>query len=220
MIDNIEAILFDMGGTLRYSIPAAEATRQEALQSIIKLTGSDGSPEELGQLLSIRSKAYISWARRTRTGLDESQLWTQWMMPELPAERIAPIAVQLNQLWREASGKRIAFPETREAILELFRRGYRLGLVSNTTSSTEAPTLLKELQISGCFEVVLLSCQTGSLKPDPAMLLEAAGLMGVPVERCAYVGNRLDRDVSCAHEAGFASAILKADFIFVPRTTG
>jgi HAD superfamily hydrolase (TIGR01549 family) len=177
----------------------------------MELSGSQGSLEEFTRLLSARARAYTSWARETATELDEVRLWTQWMLPDQPAGRIGELAVELNQLWREATGQRIVFPETKEVALELFRRGYRLGLVSNTTSSVEVPLLLEQLEISGCFEVVLLSCNTGTRKPEPAILLEAAGRMNVPAEKCAYVGDRLDRDVVGARKAGFGTAILIAD---------
>ena len=89
-----------------------------------------------------------------------------------------------------------------------YRRGYRLGIVSNTTSSVEVPALLKELSIPGCFETVILSTVVGKRKPDPSILLDAAARMGVKPERCAYIGDRHDRDVAAARGAGFARSIL------------
>jgi HAD superfamily hydrolase (TIGR01549 family) len=133
------------------------------------------------------------------------------MLPDFPADQVQPMAVQLNQLYREALGLRVVFPESRDVVLELFRRGYRLGLVSNTTSSVEVPALLKELQITGCFETVILSTVVGKRKPDPAILQDATGRMGVQPEHCAYVGDRIDRDVAAAHKAGFSKAIILRD---------
>ncbi len=131
------------------------------------------------------------------------------MLPDYPPEEIKPIAVQLNQLWRETDGKRRIFPETRKVILTLFRRGYRLGLVSNTTSSIEIPSALDELKISGCFETIIMSCEVGKRKPGAAILQEAAERMGMQPERCAYVGDRPDRDVAAARSAGFSKAIIR-----------
>ncbi len=133
------------------------------------------------------------------------------MLPDFPAGQISGLAIQLNQLYREATGERAAFPETREVVLELFRRGYRLGLVSNTTSSVEVPALLKELEISGCFETVILSTVVGKRKPNPAILLDATRRMGIAPEACAYIGDRLDRDVAASRQAGFSKAIILRD---------
>ncbi len=133
------------------------------------------------------------------------------MLPDFPSELIGGIAVQLNQMYREAIGLRVVFPESREVVLELFRRGYRLGLVSNTTSSVEVPALLKELEITGCFETVILSTVVGKRKPDPAILLDAVQRMGISPEQCAYIGDRIDRDVIAARKAGFSRTVILRD---------
>jgi len=211
MADSIEAILFDMGGTLRGSIKKDEASKVEVVEKIIAILGADVAPAEFASLLIERSRAYARWARKSLVDVDERELWTKWMLPDWPAWQIGPIAVQLNENWREAIADRTIFPETKPVILELFRRGYRLGLVSNTTSSVEVPKALSELKIAGCFETIILSAQVGKRKPDPAILLEATDQMGVSPDKCVYVGNRMDRDVLPSKKAGFSQVILLKD---------
>ena len=215
MTKQIEAILFDMGGTLRTSTKRSRDEKRQIVQRLMSLIGAEASVDEFISLISKRADDYKQWAEQTHVELSESDLWTKWMLPDLPAEKINGMAIQLNQLYREATGQRVAFPETREVILELFRRGYRLGLVSNTTSSVEVPVLLKELEITGCFETVILSAVVGKRKPHPSILLDATQRMGVVPENCAYIGDRIDRDVTAAHKAGFSKAIIIHD----PRHT-
>jgi HAD superfamily hydrolase (TIGR01549 family) len=105
-------------------------------------------------------------------------------------------------------GTNSSIPDAREVILTLFRRGYRLGLVSNSVSSVEVPQMLNELEVSGCFEIVLFSCVEGIHKPDPTILLEASAGMGVDPARCAYIGDQASRDVTAARRAGFAQTVL------------
>lgn len=211
MPNHIEAVLFDMGGTLRNSIPKDEASKVETVRRIIELLGTDADPAEFTGLLTSRFKAYLRWARETLVELNERELWTKWILPDWPADRVGEVAIPLNQLWREATGERVVFPETKEVILELFRRGYRLGVVSNTVSSLEAPQAFKELEISGYFETVILSCVVGIRKPNPEILLEATRRMGVKPENCAYVGDRLNRDVQASRGAGFAEVVIRRD---------
>jgi FMN phosphatase YigB (HAD superfamily)/sugar phosphate isomerase/epimerase len=206
---DIAAILFDVGGTLRTSVPRNSRDGHDLIVEIQQRIGSDQDPAVFQRQLNRQAAAYRKWAKETRVELNERDLWTRWMLPDWPAERITPLAVELNQLWRGATGTRVVFRETGRAILELFRRGYRLGLVSNTTSSVEAPRLLEELGVTGCFDVVSLSCVEGVRKPDPAILLDAARRMGVEPSRCAYIGDRPDRDVAAARGAGFACAVLR-----------
>ena len=211
MTNQIEAILFDMGGTLRGSEKKDEAEKIEIVHKIIELLGADASPEEFIELLNVRNKAYRRWAKKTLSDVDEREFWTEWMLPDWPTDRIAELAMQLNRLWREATGNRIIFPESKEIVLELFRRGYRLGLVSNTISSVETPQLLKEQELTGCFETVILSCVVGMRKPDPAILLEATKRMDIDPAKCAYVGNLLHRDVLPSQKAGFAKVVIRRD---------
>lgn len=205
----IEAILFDMGGTLRSSTPQDPAHGRACIERLAGTIGAEIAPEALQALLARRARAYGAWSRQTLIELNERDLWTQWMLPDWPPEQIAPLAVTLNQLWRESIGRRVVFPETQATLIELFRRGYRLGLVSNTTSSIESPALLHDLNLSGMMETVLLSCVVGMRKPDPAILLSAARRMKIAPERCAYVGDRIDRDVAAARQAGFGLAVIR-----------
>ena len=210
-MNRIEAILFDVGGTLRTTAKRSQDEKQQLIQHMIELIGCQDSAKEFTHLLSKRAKDYKHWAEQTHIELSESDLWKKWMLPDFPPEQINRLAVQLNQLYRDATGRRAVFPESRDVIVELFRRGYRLGLVSNTTSSVEVPALLKELEITGCFETVVLSGVVGKRKPDPAILLDATQRMGIEPEHCAYVGDRLDRDVAAARKAGFSKAIILRD---------
>jgi len=205
---NIEAILFDMGGTLRYTTRRTPAEQAQLYEQMMALIGARQPVEDFSSMLGERAHAYKQWAGKTHVELKESDLWTRWMLPDYPPESIAPAAVQLNQLFREAQGRRIPFPETPEVVTELFRRGYRLGLVSNTTSSVEVPAMLRELRLSGLFETVILSAVAGVRKPSPGLLLEAAARMGVATQKCAYIGDRVDRDLAAAREAGFAAAVI------------
>lgn len=223
MTTQMDAILFDMGGTLRSSVKVSQAEKDHAIQQIINLLKTDASVEEFGRMLTERAEAYKKWSERTLKELSEEELWTRWMLPNWPEGLVRANAVTLNQFYRDSLSTREVFPDTYEVVVGLFRRGYRLGLVSNTTSSVEVPALLKELHIYGCFETIILSTVIGKRKPDPNILLDATRRMGVDPSKCAYVGDQPNRDVAAAREAGFAKSIIinhelkkKADVIEDP----
>ncbi len=211
MTNQVEAIMFDMGGTLRGSIKRDEAEKVEIVREIITLLDVDTPPAEFTELLTERTKKYRRWAKESLVDVNEHELWTKWLLPDWPPEQISGIVMELNRLWRKATGDRIVFPETKEVVLELFRRGYRLGLVSNTVSSVETPQLLDELELTGCFETVVLSCVVGIRKPNPAILLEATRRMEIDPRNCAYIGNLLNRDVQPSQKAGFARVVILRD---------
>jgi HAD superfamily hydrolase (TIGR01549 family) len=211
MNNQVKAILFDMGGTLRRTTQRTSEQNHQVIERLMSFIGAKARVGDFASLLSERALAYKQWAEETQIELSESDLWTKWMLPDFPPEQVSEIAIQLNQLYRESTGIRKVLPESREVILELFRRGYRLALVSNTTSSVEIPALLKELEITGCLETVVLSTVLGKRKPDPAILLEATRRMGIDPDSCAYVGDRIERDVASARKAGFSKAIILRD---------
>jgi len=175
------------------------------------LTGWEADPVDFARMLDERANAYRKWSRQELAELNEIGFWTRWMLPELPVDKVSAIAVELNQVWRNADRSYQVLPDAKETILGLFRGGYHLGLVSNTTSSLEAPNLLADLGLSGYFEAVVLSCQLGIRKPRPEILLEATRRMGIPQERCAYIGNLPDRDVASARSAGFKRTVILRD---------
>jgi FMN phosphatase YigB (HAD superfamily)/sugar phosphate isomerase/epimerase len=207
----IDAILFDVGGTLRRATARKFSTKVRLCKRIMELTGWEADPADFARMLDERANAYRKWSKQELAELNEIGFWTRWMLPELPEEKISAIAVELNKVWRNADRSYQVLPDTKETILGLFRTGYHLGLVSNTTSSLEAPTLLADLGLSGCFEAVVLSCQMGIRKPRPEILVEATRRMGIPPERCAYIGNLPDRDVASARSAGFKRTVILRD---------
>jgi len=211
MTEQIDAILFDMGGTLRQATNREFSEKVNLCRQILELTGWEADPADFARLLDTRANAYRKWSKQELAELNEIGFWTQWMLPELAVEKISALAVDLNQIWRNADRIYQVLPDAKETILGLFRGGYRLGLVSNTTSSVEAPNLLDELGIAGCFEAVVLSCQVGIRKPRPEILLEATRRMGIKPERCAYTGNLPDRDVASARSAGFNQTVILRD---------
>ncbi len=211
MGNRIEAILFDVGGTLWRSSRRRSAEKLKFINQILEFLQLDDSPLVFAKLLTAHAGAYRRWSMANLIELNESDLWTNWMLPDLPSARISSLALELNQLWRAANRKRRVIPEAQTMVLSLYRRGYHLGLVSNTTSSVEVPRLLDELGLAGCFEAVVLSCQVGKRKPGADILLEATRRMGISPEKCAYVGDRPERDVAAARSAGFGRTVILRD---------
>ncbi len=204
----IEAILFDMGGTLRVNIPRNQAARIAIIGQIPELLGSNEPASEFSQLLADRENSYEDWATKNLTELNEERFWTEWMLPDWPNETVSRHAMDLNAIWRNAICERIFFRHTAPTICALHQLGYRLGLVSNTTSSLDAPHALAQAGIADCFEVIVLSCVIGKRKPHPGILLEAASRMNIQPSKCAYIGDRPEWDVVAAREAGFGRTVI------------
>ncbi|MCK7483213.1 MAG: HAD hydrolase-like protein [Candidatus Moduliflexus flocculans] len=167
-------------------------------------------PAAFDRQLNRRAAAYRKWAKEARVELNEADLWTKWMLPDWPAEpdRAAGRGVEpaLARGHRDPGG------------LPRDGRGHpgpvppRLpagpGQQYHQRRRGAAPAG-RNWGSPAVSETVILSCVQGMRKPDPAILLDAARRMGVDPARCAYIGDRPDRDVAAARGAGFACAVLR-----------
>jgi len=204
---DIEAILFDMNGTLRMR-ELHEPTQRAAIHRMLELLGKEDASEAYWEELTRRYKSYSHWAQENLLQLSEKEFWTRWILPDVPRERIEPVAAELTLAWSERKGCMIPKPGAEETLVELKRRGYRLGVISNSMSSLDIPRSLDAYGWKEHFEVVILSSAVKCRKPAPEIFREATRIMNVEPVHCAYLGNRISRDVVGCKRAGFALGII------------
>jgi len=207
MNHDIEAIFLDVGNTLRILVKD-EPHQAQAKQQLATLVGARESPEAFFERLDARYRTYRKWAFETLIEASEKELWTRWLLPDFPADQIAPLAGELTFLFRQSMGRRVLQPEAKQVVAELSQRGYCLGIISNVITETEIPDWLKADGLTQYFKAVLLSSVFGRRKPDPAIYLEATRRAGVAPARSAYVGDNPSRDVLGTRRAGFGMVII------------
>jgi len=207
IVRNIDAILFDMNGTLRMREPH-EPTQRAAFSRLRELLGKEDASDEYWEELTRRQKAYSRWAQERLIQLSEGEIWTRWILPEYPREQVEPVAAELTLMWSERKGHTVPKPGAEETIVELKRRGYRLGVISNTMSSLDIPRSLVAFGWKDYFDVVILSSAIKYRKPAPEPFLEAARVLKVDPARCAYLGNRISKDIVGCKRAGFGLGII------------
>ena len=207
MNHNIEAIFLDLGDTMRILVKDEEH-QSRARRRIVELVSTDENPEAFYEKLNARYKTYREWAFENMREAPEAELWTRWMTPEFPAERIIPHAVELSFQFRQSKGRRVLVDGGKEVVVGLHRRGYIMGIISNLITSQEVPDWMEADGFTPYFKSVLLSSVFGIRKPHPAIYHEAARRAGVEPARCAYVGDNLNRDVTGTRAAGFGMVII------------
>jgi len=207
MNDNIEAIFLDVGNTLRVVVPD-EDFQVHARQQLMTLVRATETEETFFERLDERWKFYRKQSKESFVEACEKELWTRWLLPDYPTERIAPLAGKLTRLWRDHDGRRIPRPDVKSTVIELYRRGYVLGIIANTITETEIPDWLEADGLAQYFKAVVLSSKVSYRKPGPEIYWEAARRVGVEPEKCAYVGDNLVRDVEGTQRAGFGMMII------------
>ena len=207
MTASIETIFIDLGNTLRILVKD-QAHMARARQEITRLVGTDEDPVAFCAKLDERYKLYRKWAFETLTEAPESEMWVRWLVPDFPAERIAPLGPELTFQYRQSMGRRVVVEGGRQVLDQLLQRGYTLGIISNLIGTREIPQWLEQEGFAPYFKSVVLSSIFGKRKPDPAIYLEAARQAGVEPGRCAYVGDNLKRDVTGTRAAGFGLLVI------------
>ena len=207
MKDHIEAVFIDLGNTLRILIKD-EAHMARAQQEITRLLGTNADPVLFCEELNLRYKEYRKWAFENLAEAPEAELWTRWLVPEFPADKVALLGAELTYQFRQSMGRRVVVDGGREVVEELLRRGYTLGIISNLIGTREIPEWLEAEGFAPYFKSVVLSSVLGIRKPSPVIYLEAARRAGVEAGKCAYVGDNLKRDVTGTRAAGFGMLVI------------
>lgn len=210
MTANINAVFLDIGNTLRILLED-EAHQTKAKKEIVRLLGTDADPIAFCDELNARYKIYRKWAFKNMVEAPEAELWTKWLTPEFAAEKVAPMALELTYQFRQSMGRRVVADGGREVVIELYNRGYVLGIISNVITSREIPDWLKEDGLEKYFSSVALSSVLGIRKPDPRIYHYATDTAGVKPENSVYVGDNINRDVVGTKEAGFGMVIIVQD---------
>ena len=207
MTPDIEAIFLDVGNTLRIVVEDPEF-QQQAKDDLMTLVNATDTTQVFFEKLEKRWKAYRSLAKKSLLDASEMELWTQWLLPDYPVEIIAPNVSRLTRLWRDHDGRRVAREDVKDTLAELDRRGYKLGIIANTITETEIPDWMISDGVTAYFKTVILSSKVRIRKPDPAIYLLAARVMGVEPAKCAYLGDNPIRDVEGTQAAGFGMMVL------------
>lgn len=208
--NNVDTIFFDVGATLRYVVEDAEFAAN-AERELMELVGTTESHDEFFEKLERNWKAYRKLAKSVLLDCSEMELWLQYLLPDYPAEVVAPHAAKLTRLWRDHDGRRVAHEGVETTLRELKNRGYKLGIIANTITETEIPDWMCTAGVADCFKTVILSSKVRLRKPDPAIYLLSARCIGSIPENCAYVGDNPVRDVEGALDAGYGCMILFED---------
>ena len=168
------------------------------------------------------------------TLVDETRIWTDWAdwlgIPRLTflAALGAVIArggdhrdvfplvrpgIDVDAEWRRRIAARRAvplgpsdfYPDAGPCLEALHEAGYRLGIVGNQPSTTDA--VLQGLAVP--LAIAASSETWGVAKPDPAFFGRVADELGLEPAEVAYVGDRVDNDVRPAAAAGMVAVFVR-----------
>ena len=215
--NHIQAVLFDLDGTLRHNRP-------DGFESFVEYL------EELGHSLSLAQLQHgerwthyywsVSpelWSDLEEFGGETNAFWRRHAERQLRAlgipGNLAELAEQISQRFDERYQPDNHIPDDVVPTLRRLRSlGYTLGLVSNRTDPLDG--LVLDLGLADLFHFTLSAGQAESRKPSAAIFLKAAALAGCPPEATVYVGDNLYADVEGARAAGLRPVLIDPRGIF------
>lgn len=193
----VRGICFDLWNTLAFTDFRPHPI--EALASAFGLADEPGWRRIIERAMMTRRLTGITEAIESITTLTGRKI----------AERGARRDLVL--LWGEANTRNRIFPDVLPALSSLRlarggRRGYKLGLLSNTQSFDL--DFIRREGLDLLLDDMCLSCDCGLLKPDPAIYDLASRRMGLPPEEILMIGDSRPDDVEGARAAGLAALLL------------
>lgn len=205
MISKVKAVTFDDFLTLRYPVGQEEDIIYPILKTL-KKEGLDVDDEEFLKQYFRENERYRKRLKRT---LRESLL-NNIVMNSLIAcgyepqniSRIVNEAVDYGLATRKAKW----FPKAKMTLCTLRKKGYKLGLISNTHWRFSV-NLRKEFE--KFFEVITLSYEHGYVKPHPSIFVITLKKLRTKASQCLHVGDDPIADIQGAKNVGMKTAFIK-----------
>ena len=219
MSSKIQAVLFDLDGTLRHNRP-------DGFESFIEYMEELGHNFTLAQLRAGGQWQHRYWADSpdlradiAELGADTGPFWTRHAERQIRALSVTgdvpTLAARINAMFDERYEPSDHVPdEVGPTLARLRADGYTLGLVSNRTDPLGP--VAAELGLAGHFHFTLSAGEAQSWKPDPGIFRQAVALAGCAPAAAAYVGDNFYADVQGARGAGLHPILIDPKGLFHP----
>jgi HAD superfamily hydrolase (TIGR01509 family) len=201
-----KAVFFDRDGTLTYNDPKVK----EQTNSLVKSWGGNPFPityDKMMELFEAASEGKKPWYKDVN---DEIAFWHRYyalMLGEYGLhDHLPERADQMHQMtWLKSKA---VYPEVVEVLKYFKARGYRMGVISDTSPSLQLT--LEAVGLNKYFTSFTASSLVGAGKPSPIIFNAALHAQNVSAEESLYVDD-YDVEADGAREQGFTSFLIDRD---------
>lgn len=201
----IRTVLFDLDDTLHDDTYAFTTAAEEVAREVAAEHGIDA--------LELK-KAYIAEAEGFWHRLSNEQVRTKLsqLRATMWSNALGSVGLRDPQLAQRSANKYniyrkkyfSLFPGALDLLKTLKSRNVKLGLLTNGMSETHREKIAL-LQIAPYFDALFLADEVGMVKPDPLLFAHACRKLESSPSVSAMVGDRYERDIAGAIEAGLYS---------------
>ncbi len=121
---------------------------------------------------------------------------------------IAEEAAGGKHLWEVKLTK---LPYLDEVLAELKRKGFKLGIITNTVTSREehVRVALRKIDVEKYFDYIITSVDAGHEKPDERIFMTALRALRTKSYEAVMVGNRISSDIVGGNRMGMITILFK-----------
>ena len=215
---HIQAVFFDLDGTLRHSIP----TGGEVFNQYVASLGFSYTEED--RLRALRWE-HQYWASSTdlRDDLlahsaDTENFWIEYSRRRLlalgasvewAAEVVAQASAHMGEMYKPES---VVPDDVRRTLPTLRESGYVLAVISNRDRPFQ--DVLESHNLSEFFPYALAGGEVDIYKPEPGIFEHALKQMKVTASDTVYVGDNYYADILGARRAGLQPVLYDPEQIF------
>lgn len=201
-MNEIRAVLFDLDDTLHDDTYAFTTAAEEVAAEVAAEHGIDALALKHAYIAEAEGFWHRLTAKELQTKLSQwrAAMWGNALRSVgLDDARLAERSAAKYNVYRK---KYFAlFPGALDLLRELQAAGMKLGLVTNGVSETHREKIAL-LQITEYFDAIFLADEVGMVKPDPLLFAHACTKLRASPSESAMVGDRYERDIAGAQDAG------------------
>lgn len=205
----VRAIVFDLDNTLTDFMRMKEDAITAAIDGMID--AGLRLPRE-----AVRARIDAIYQEQ---GLEYQKVFDQLLESELGKIDPKILASGIVAYRRARESALVLYPHVQMTLLELTKRGIRLGVVSDAPQA-QVWLRLCSLSLQHVFDAVVTFDDTGERKPSPAPFRKLLGHLGVDPHEALMIGDWAERDVVGAKSLGMKTVFARYGDTFGTRESG
>lgn len=194
----IKAVIFDIDNTLIDFYKMKELSVEDAIYAMIA-AGLKKSHDEVWNAIDKIYKEY---------GVEYQNVFNEVLRQFEGKVDNKKLGAAISAYRKVRTGHLAPYANTVPTLIELLKRGYKLGVIS------DAPSLqmwirLCDMKLEHFFDFVIASEDEGELKPSPLPFKKAIGILKLKPEEIMMVGDNIGRDIVGAKNTGMVSVFAR-----------
>ncbi len=199
----IKAIIFDLDNTLVDFMRMKESAVDAALDAMI----------DAGLKLNRATARKKIFEIYEKEGIEDQTVFDKFLIQEFKEIDYKIHAAGVVGYRRAKFASMVLYPHVNLTLIELAKRGFKLGVVSDAPRK-QVWLRLCELNLHHIFHVVITFDDTEEKKPSPAPFTKVLSVLGVEPHEAVMVGDWAERDMIGARKIGMKTVFARYGNIF------